>query len=511
MAEYKFTAALNVSDVPPVTRFQPRPVLMGQLDNRLRDPSNPPNTTLANNPQNLPSITYMQNVMPTQDGVQSVGFEAAIAAFPGAGTGDDVFILRDVDESVFYFCPAQGRNYVATSLAGPWVSVNPLAAVPNNATVTVAYVNGETYILYANSVLLLWDSTGPAFTDKSATLSGFVIAELRAICGSGNYMVALTYNNEFAWSSLTDPLDFVVSATTGAGRQVPVDIRGACLFLSSVAGGVIVHTLGNAVAAVYTQNSAAPWIFREIKNSGGCSSIQLITRESSNGQVVIYGTNGLQQLDLRDAINIHVAVSDFFGFGVLETFNSATNLLSISRGNNINVKLAFLAGRYICCSYGTVAGTYTQSLIYDATLKRWGKLVVDHADIFAAAGYFNPKNGLYILKTDGVVQLITLDYRVAADSAVLILGRYQINRTHQICSQELELEVLDASDSATVHVASNYNGTTVGEVAQMTAYAASDNYRSYQKQLEGENLSYIIKGSFGLSTALITATLGARM
>lgn len=514
MALYSLTAALNAASFPMVSRYQPRSVIIPQYDGRLRDPTTSTTSNADNNPSNVPQMTYCENVLPTSDGVMSVGYTNVLADFVGAGVcfGDDVYVLRNGDTGHWYFCPAQGRNYVTNDLMTvPWASTNPLAGLPVVAGVSTADVDGVTYVCYANTAVLRWEG-GAGFTDVSGLLLGGVVAPgIRAICGSGNYLILVYADNSVKWSSLTNPLDFTPSAATGAGSQIPLDIRGNPLYASQISGGFLVHCTENVVAAVYTQNVAQPWIFREVKNSGGLvNGFDNVSREASTGFIYQYSTYGMQQLNLRDAETIHPSVSDYIIQHVVEEFDTVTNLLSItSRGPLIYSKVAFLGGRYLCISLGPARYQYKTAVIFDVALKRWGKLKVDHSDIFARVEA-GQDYALHVLKTTGAVDHVIIDGSAVADSGVLILGKYQLSRSAQLCSQELELEVLDASDDLDVFIATSYNGTTVGQILQMIEYASTDNYRKYQKQIEGENLTYIIKGSFMLATALLTVTKGAR-
>lgn len=505
MADYKLTAALNAATFPLVTRYQNRSVIIPQYDGKLRDPASNPQTNLDNNPQDIPQVIYCENVIPNADGILSTGLEnvASPAGFPGAGVGDDVFIVRDGDVDKWFFAPAQGMNYIRSSFAVPWVSTNPLAGAPisPNIGVSLAEVNGVSYVCYANTTLLKWQDTAN-FIDVSGSLVGAFAGSIRSICGSGNYLIAIYADNSIKWSSLTDALDFTPSAATGAGSQIPLDMKGPPLFLSPISGGFLIHCQENTVAAVYTQNVAQPWIFREVKNSGGLAfGFAAVSRESSTGFIYQYSTYGLQQLDLRTAEIIHPQVTEFLSLGVLESFDPLTKLLSIVTDNTMVVKIAFLVGRYLVVSYGTVAQQYSHALWYDAVLKRWGRLKFLHADLFAVGG------SVYALRPDGSVTLVAAMFD---GSGVIIFGRYQLSRSALLCSQETELELLDASNIVTVSIAVNYNGTTVGEVLPMIEYANVDNYRKYQRQIEGVNLSYIIEGSFKLASILYTFTKGAR-
>lgn len=491
----------------------------------MRDPASNNTDNKENNPNNLPELIYCENVMPAPDGLTTVITQVLQAAFPIAGhVTSSIYILRDSAENSWYFAPAQGRNYVSAQLGvDPWVSKSPLGAAPINIAFSIAYVNGVTYICYDATYIGHWDAGLNDFVDDSASVLGILPANIRSIAGVGNYLVAITGDEAVNWSSLTNPLDFTPSALTGAGRQVPVDIRGAPHTLTPMTGGFLIHCVDTTIAAFYTNNASAPWIFREVKNAGGFPSgaVYYRTKDDAGGLVYIYGTKGIQQLDLREAVNVYPDANYFIGDGVLETFDTATNLLTVTRtGHPLGVRLKLLLNRYFCISYGGSAvgggaiANFAYVLLYDMVLHRWGKVKVDHGDIFAIStaddvlGSDDIIDSITLLQVDGTCLTLKMSGAVTADAGVAIFGRYQISRTRNIVSQQCELEVLDASDSVSVFVAANYNGTTAGVILPMVLGETTDNYRLYQKQVEAENLTYILKGNFKLSTMLLTVTPG---
>lgn len=510
MADYKFTAALNADQIPPITRNQQRSIVIAGLDNRLKNPAVSNMTNQDNNAVNMPQVIYAENVIPTSGGLKSVGYtKVQNAAIPANARFDDIYILRDTNETTWNFSPASGYNFVCNLDFGtPWVSTSPVAGAPlaTTAQFSIAYVNGVTYICYAGVYLGEWD--GAVFIDRSAALVGVAIANVKAICGSGNYLVLVTADSSVKWSSLTNPLDFTISVITGAGSQIPVDIRGPASYLTPTSGGFLIHCTSNTVAAIYTQNSAAPWIFREVKTSGGLNNDNTrVTKDGTNGQVFMYSTNGIQTLNLRDAETIHAQVSDFLGSRLIESFDSTTNIFTLTKyGTDLKVKANLLNGRYFCLSYGSVL-PYTYVLVFDLILKRWGKLKFTHVDIVTSYGDY--KETMYALQGDGTVYQLIMDDRTAADSGVLILGRYQLNRANRICSQELELELLDATEAVTADVLVYDNGTVPSYAVHMTAAESTDNYRLFQAQVEGESLAFAIKGTFTIASAILTFTKGA--
>lgn len=504
MAEYKFSAALNASTFPLVTRFHPRSVVISGLDNRLRNPASAGNNTGAdNNPQNLPQVLYAENIIPSDEGVVTVGFEQVQASVAAATEFDEVFILRSATENTWYFSPAQGKNYVTPAAGTAWVSYASI--FPNTRDVSIAYVNGVTYVCYAQTRLTHWD--GATFINDNGALVGLAAANIRGICGSGNYLVAFTDVSVY-WSTLTNPLNFS-DVLAGAGTQIPVDIRGQITGLTSMPGGFIIHCLQNAVAALYTNNSAQPWQFREIKNAGGISGVKQISTDNNSGATYIWGTNGLQQINLREAEAFAPDVTDFLAGRVLETFDSGTNLFTVTRlSTDLFVKPAYIAGRYLVISYGDQPGNYTYALIYDIGLRRWGKLKFDHIDCFS--GYVGARRSMILLRANGSAYRAVMDNSSFTDAGVLILGKYQLSRASQICSQEILLDVLDTTDNPTVTVLTSYEGGNFDAQAVMTPYVNSGAYRSYQYQIEGTNLTFIVKGTFTLGGMTITATKGAK-
>ena len=83
VAEYKFTAAIN-PPFPFISAFQNRPIIIPGADNRLRlANSGARDTETDNNPTPYPAIAYCENVIPTQEGVKSVGYTLLQNEVPG--------------------------------------------------------------------------------------------------------------------------------------------------------------------------------------------------------------------------------------------------------------------------------------------------------------------------------------------------------------------------------------------------------------------------------------------
>jgi hypothetical protein len=187
----------------------------------------------------------------------------------------------------------------------------------------------------------------------------------------------------------------------------------------------------------------------------------------------------------------------------------------------IDVKLAHIAGRYLVLSYGVDPLIYTHALIWDSLLRRWGKVRITHVDCFQGAQY-PVRESICFLTSNGAVYQALLDYTSTGgagpviDQGVVVLGRYQLSRGHNICSQEAEIECTDGISNMTVNVIASNDGSTLNTSFPMVAVTpvsgagGAGSYRKFQKQLEGKNLVYVIKGTFDISSVLLTVTKGAR-
>jgi hypothetical protein len=508
MAQYKFTAALNADHVPFISRLQGREVVISGMDNLLNKPGANSASAFDNNPKNLPQVIYMENVMPVEDGLMTAGqLQVQTAVGGGFVEFDEVFILRNATEQLWYFSPARGKNYVTPAPGTAWTSYN--STYPTSAEVSIAYVKGKTYVLYGKTKLFYWDGGIPNMVDVTASLVGLAIGNITSICGYGNYLIAAT-DVGYYWSSLGNELDFS-DIVGGAGTQIPFDVRGQIKALTPTAGGVLIHCTQITVAALYTQNAQAPWIFRAVKNGGGIANRGVVTTDSTENVVYQYGTNGFQAVGLREAENLFPALTDFLDGRMIETADITIGLLGITRyTESFATKVAFVAGRYIVISYGPVAGNFNFAAIYDKDLRRWGKIKFDHCDCFS--GFIGPKQSIFFLRNTGAAYQLVMDLsNRTTDSGMIILGKYQLSRTSWIQTQELVLETIDAADNPTVAILPSYDGTTFAPAVVMTANGNVENYRYYNKVVEAQNVSFAIIGNFMLASALMTFTKGGRM
>lgn len=545
MAKYRFRGALAAAQFPLVTVLAGRTVNEGRMDLDVKAPQ-----TVLGQPSpsqfNTPQVLFAQDVVPTAEGMQSVGYFRKIRPLVNSIDFDQAITLRDEDENNFLFVPARGKNYIWNAATGDWMSTNPFGGWVGKL-VTRAYVNGRTFICYEGLGIYEYDAATNTFALQ--VITGLANADVRGIGSSSNYLIAFT-DLEVCWSSLVNPLDFVPNVTTGAGRSIPQDVKARITAVLGISGGFIIYTAKNAVAAVYTNNARAPFTFKEIANAGGIQTYEQVTSEQTSGAQYAWTTGGLQKITVQNAEPVSAELNDFIAGRMWDEFDPVTKLLTTfySDSYEFPVKLSFISSRFLVISYSTNADTqlYQWAIYYDTILRRYGRLKIDHTDCFSypypnvsgdvtyemlanttyddlsqttyadlATGVISdPPSKLTIafLKTNGEVQMMEMDYnKETAQAGVLIFGKFQLQRSNMIQLQTFDLEgaYQPGSDkpypltiTATAELPNN-KGTVV---SPMVLQSRSGKNSRYARRLTGLNVNVIVEGTFALSTYLCEVT-----
>jgi len=544
MAKQRFKGALNSATLPMISVLQTRTVVQPQLDINVRTPRNP-NNTEGYTDYSIPQVLYVENAVPSGEGFTSVSFETEVLGVPGASSFDQAIILRDADENNFVLSPAGGLNYIYTK-GGAWVSETPITIAPGSL-ITRAYVNGRTFVCYEGQGIYEYDTGTQTYIHR--TITGLADADVRGIGSSSNYLLAfgkLVVN----WSSLVDPLDFVPSLTTGAGNAIPQDVKGEITAVLGISGGYIVYTAKNAVAGVYTNNSRAPFTFKEVNNAGGIDTYEQVTSEQNAGPHFAWTTSGLQKITIQGAEPISAEVNDFLAGRMWESYDFATHELTqhYSSSPEFKVKLTYISSRWLIISYGTGSnfGLYNYALVYDTILKRYGKIKLDHVDAFfypypvgaeqltyeelAGQSYAdlqigynqllgwsgeNPlsKSAVAFLQADGTVRLMKMAYHKQQDTqSVVIFGKFQMVRASMMTMQQFDLESVAPRSSYPepeykVYVATSYKGYAIDKVEEMRLLSYVPGHGRYAKRSAGLNFNVIVEGTFSLTAYMMEVTL----
>lgn len=580
MAKQRFRLALNQGKVPFVSTFQGRAALVAQID----PPGRMPKVAIGSEDNldlNLPLVNYLENVIPVSHGYKSVGYKKVINPV-AAEDFDQIFPLRDNEENQVLYSPAQGKNWIFNHNVGDWTNqpLVPLWAAeapptylstssintPATAKVTRAYVEGFTFICYSR--IALTNTNGGAlkevegslynFVPSTSTLSrvrvnvgtfiknlGIAVGDIDGVSSSNGYLLL--------WSGLTvfwapyngvsfDYEIYANGAITGAGNQIPEDIKGPITAIVPVAGGFIIFSDKNAVGASYnSSNLAAPWIFKEVPNAGGVQGYEQISVEGTLGAITAYTSGGLQKISLNNAENIYPDATDFLGGRLLERYNFTLHTLNRTvTTTEFFTKLTYVNSRFLVISYGTYPGVFSFALIYDAALQRWGKLRIVHRDCFTyqsqietvpltygmlgdvsyadypeayedaeiqTTGITFPRQAVAFLLKTGEVKLAVLDYRYKEEGddseSCIILGRLQLSRSRMMTVQAVEIEGLRAGGKC--FLAPSRNGRTLETPVQFVLREQTQDYAEFGELVAAKNFNNIIEGDFNLSSVVYEA------
>jgi len=597
MAVQRYKIGLNNSLFPLVSTWGERSVLIPALDTSQRSPRQYQGSD-ENIDYNIPQIIYGENFVPVSRGVKSVSYSQIIdPASPAVVTFDQVFPLRDADEKTVLYSPASGASYVYDLSTETWLTVPIDTALllegfgvctgsqntAATAKVTRAYVDGKTFVCYSrlgvravgdltgapnsDGSLFYWDPSGPTLVsildvtysaliaglvDATGALNGrpsIVFGEIDGVSSSNGYLLAWSGLQVF-WAPFNGTaFDFEIYANgevTGAGSQIPEDVKGPITAIVPVSGGFIIFTTKNAVAAFYNANNfASPWIFKAIANAGGVESFEQTTDDANLSAIYAYTTGGMQKISLNSAETVFPDVTDFLGLHYLETFNPVS--LTFERGalnTEMFVKVTHCGQRFLVVSYGMYPGIYSYALVYDTKLDRWGKLRLPHRDCFAysygqqdanltygalldvsyeemmtetydtaviqGGALQYPRQSIAFLLRDGTVKLARMDMRekdeADTSSSFVLIGRNQLTRARLTSVHEIEVDGFSATDNE-LAVLTSKDGLTF--YSSETGYLRERNeeYAQYGFDITtGKNHTVYVGGQFYLSNLILHAT-----
>lgn len=542
MAKHRFTGALNAAAFPFLAALQSRTVVQPQLDNNIRTTQTFYGTEESAN-YGVPQLLFCENVLPIADGLQSVSYEEVIEAY-GGSIFDQVITLRDSDENNFLFCPAGGANYIYRGNTGAWVSTNPISAAGKQ--VSRAYVNGRTFICYEGLGIYEYDTGTNTF--NKLTLTGLADSDVSGIGSSSNYLIAFGGLTIY-WSSLINPLDFTPSLLTGAGFAIPQDVKANITTVIGTAGGFIIYTAKNAVAAVYTNNIRAPFSFKEVNNAGGITSYEQVTSDQSAGPQFAWTTGGLQKITTQGSTSLSAEVNDFLAGGLYEYWDPVSKQIIPQRGGGteFSVKVTYIGSRFLIISYSVDnSSTYQYALVFDVILERWGKLRFDHSDCFSYpypnvfgdltygdlsgttyeqlgdVTYEGLSEGLYsdppskktvaFLRGDGSVHLLLMAFdKPEAQQGVAILGKFQLLRARMLTLQTLDIEGAHSNPDSiqpplSAHLLTSIDGKNLSWVDPMVLLKSTPGLQRFARRRTGLNVSIALEGTFVLTTYMLEVT-----
>lgn len=499
-------------------------------------------TTLQTSATQLPSpfkkpqMMYAENVLPVTNGYRSVGFQLTGAGLPGGRTLYNCWKSQDsLLRTVYVGAATDGTLWLFGEEDPSWSALNTPVAW-NGEDLTFATVSGSGYIFVPGAGL--YEINGGTGLLVQQTVAGITESTALGICGSFGYLIFYDTTSIY-YSSATDPLDHVPSISTGAGSGAIQEARGAIRYLVQTSLGFNIYCEQNAVSAQYSQNIRFPWVFKSIDNSLGCGNIDRISTDDESGNQYVLTSGGMMALNVKAAKQVFSAVTDFLAAERIETYNRATHASTFTLvPGGVITRLKMIGARWLVLSYGV--SSFTQALVYDTVLKRWGKLVVDHVvfvEMFTdyraaqcdelplpASSYLFACDNAWIggpsrdtnssmlayFNAAGELNIANLQYLAEAD-ALVIFGRFELTRKKKCQLHEIEVETVGTADVAGALISSAL-GKTQTTVTTLYKLVATDGLVHFltADAPEAENHLFEMRGTFHVVSQQITATQGGK-
>lgn len=494
-----YRANVSAAEFPFLSELQGRNIIVPGIDqNYSRQVNSPKN---KDRDISIPQAYYMHNVVPTDAGLTSISYQNLLTAPMDTDNAfTDMYLVRDTSEnSALFAVTGTGRCYACISIGAGWIRITDKAAVAGRF-ITIAHVNGQTYIYFGGIGCFKYNFTTNAL--DAQVLTGLTPANVMGICASNGYMIAWT-DTTVLWSSTVDPTDFTPSLVTGAGGGGVQSIKGAIVACLPQNNGFIVYAKRNAVAEIYTGNAQFPFTAKEIIGAGGLSDPSLSAFDGNSTDHFTYTTAGLQQINTSNSQITFPAMTDFIAGSQFEDFNEATNIFTVLQlAIPMKKKLTLVSNRYLVVSYGV--SQLTHALVYDFALSRWGKLKITHVDCFeyfypSTAVVETPRRSIGFLQADGTVQIGIISYDTTGSYGVLILGKYQLDRNRYLDMQEIHLESVRASNILGVKLLTTIDGLNYS-VSTPTLAVSLVTYKRYNCRSSGLNHSIVLSGAFHLNS-----------
>jgi len=517
MSQIVYRGNLSARAFPFLTDFQGRSVIV-------RGPDQDFNRSLAS-PTDLdqdvgiPMVYYCHNVLPAPYGFNSVGYEDKIPAAGSDFTSADILRSNALSATTngprFFFSPkVDGTHYTYKLGDTTWTAITTVVPLTPTTIVSYATLQGISYIFFSGIGCYKWNSA--TNTLVAVTLTALTPTNILGIASYQGYMIAYD-DSSIYWSSVldidytTNTVDFTPSLTTGAGQLRPEGAKGPITVVMPATFGLAIYTTSNIVSAVYSGNSRYPFNFREVVNSGGCSSADLISYDANTGNQYAYTTSGLQTVTATATQTTFPELTDFLAGADFEDFDETTQQFVMTNLTApMKKKLVSVSDRYLIFSYGI--SSLTHAIVYDMTQKRYGKFKVTHVDCFEyeyldPAQADAPRKSIAFLKADGSVQIVNPSVTFGASNGVILLGKFQYVRSRLMSLEGLELQTVHPNQTAATYDLASDSGGTIESVRKVQGYETSkagQSQRTYKFHQTAINHSILVIGGFFFSSFVLT-------
>lgn len=459
----------------------------------------------------IPQAYYLQNILPTAQGFQTVGYTSRtsviqgyefVAVIPTTEAGGEVGLLGFSDLGLIFYYTA---GYTDWAIVGNTSSNIGVA-------ITSATVNGQTYI-YRSGIGCYKYSAG---TFSQVTLTGLSLADIEGITDSFGYMIAWS-KYAIAWSSTLDPLDFIPSQTTGAGGG---NVQGAADVIVSCVPhtlGFVVYTAANCVFSFYSGNRSYPFEFRPVTGSSGISNRKHVIVDPNSSNHYAYTAAGLEQITQLQTQGLFPDITDYLSGGIFPSFDPVTNsFVETYTSGVIDKALSVISDRYFVISYrsdnNAFPGVYQKALVFDTVLRRWGHINKAHRMCVNFSEFETnnekPKKSFALIGFGGEIITVDFDLTQLYNNGLLLLGKYQYARSRMTQLESIEIENIETDASLSVYAYSPIGGKALTNPKLGTLLYSEDRARKYVfGSPVGMNHSILLKGSFNLVSLELTLNI----
>lgn len=547
MTQRVFTADL-LSNQPP---YNPRElgsscVFADARDTSQRTPASNHGTD-ATQQQGYNQVYFMENVVPSSRGITSVGYQSVVPQL-SSFVPEHVLECRTSNGELTYVGVA-GANVLHWFDDAGW-QLYPTIFADAEFIPQAVVVRGQTYFYFGTFQIYTWDPVLEGL--KAMPLTGVDLGAIIGICSGGSQLV-LYSSATIYYSAVLDASDFVPSLATGAGSTGVLALKGTIVTALPLGQDFVIYTQYSAVHARYAGNFATPFVYNEIPGSTGIITQKHVAYNTNTGAHIAYVNVGLQEVTPSGVSSIFPDISDQISKGVVAFVDTLTGELSYDVVQAVNVKITFVANRWLCISLGVnpELELYSEAYIFDSSLQRWGRLKVTHTCIFEWAGsaavegiktyqdlataypvYENVGTLLYrdlgslaakysalnkqklsIMSDQGQVCLLVATEsgqlagdNIGTDAAMprAIIGRIKLFREQGAVLQWIRLNKLVQGDITLI--GHDYNGAPIKRVTNPVP--SKLHAGTYSKALSADSVSVEIQGAFVLTELQICAASG---
>lgn len=408
MAQTKFSVNLSAADFTLSFSYKGPSVIIPAGDQNYYQATADWAGTTPQRGINIPQVMYCENTVPTAEGYRSVAYKFFIEPaepreqrfvrfFPiFEGTGASALLGLTADRK-FYVCRAStGGEWVEVTFVS-WEDVTgspypPIPAwdKPGQVTSTAFGNTWGTVCIQGVGVFALND-TYHRF--MQLPIKGVDPTKVNGCLASSGYFI-LWDDRTVYWSSTEANADFTPSLITGAGSAGIDGLKGKIKLCKEINGGFIVYSDVSIVSAAYSSNGAIPWIFDVLAGGAGIRKAEAVAHDINTQIHFAWTTAGLIGVELHQAKPMFPQLTDFIASGISDDTADLTAYPTIKWLDEYKeVRTAIVSSRYLCISFGRELTAlpdeypiveFDQAFLYDLQLRRWGKLNIDHVQIFEA-------------------------------------------------------------------------------------------------------------------------------